>query len=189
MSVTNLYMESIDGIEPLDVLAIVAHPSEAEWLCGGTLRKLVLAGKRVGVVDLTAGEVGSRGSVEDRMAEAAEASEILGLAFRGCRRFPDGRLENTLAARMTLLADLRRLCPTLVILPRSESVHPDVRVATQMAADACYLSGIAKLDDDTPPFRPRGRRGGQLRLRKIQNLPRTHDDARGSEGRAQAGGR
>lgn len=156
MPVTNLYMESIDGIQPLDVLAVFAHPSEADWLCGGTLRKLVLAGKRVGIVDLTAGEVGSRGTADERLEEAGVSAQILGLAFRGCRRFPDGRLENTLSARMTVVADLRRLRPTAVILPHGESAaHPDVRVASEIVADSCYLSGLLKLDDDTPAHRPK----------------------------------
>ncbi len=156
MAVTNLYYESIDGIEPLDVLAVFARPSEAEWLCGGTLRKLASAGKRVGIVDLTAGELASRGTVEQRMEEADASAHILGLAFRGCRRFPDGRLENTLSARMTVVADLRRLRPTVVILAHAEAgPHPDTRVASEMVADSCFLSGIAKLDDDTPAHRPK----------------------------------
>ncbi len=155
MPVTNLYIESIDGIEPLDVLAVFAHPSEAEWACGGTLHKLVRAGKRVGIVDLTAGEVASRGTVDERLEEAHAAANILGLAFRGCRKFPDGRLENTLSARMTVVADLRRLRPTVVILANPDAEHPDVRVASEMVADACYLCGLAKLDDDTPAHRPR----------------------------------
>jgi len=155
MPVTNLYMESIDGIQPLDVLAVFAHPGEAEWSCGGTLRKFALAGKRVGIVDLSAGEAGSFGTADQRLEEATAAGQILGLAFRGCRKFPDGRLENTLSARMTVIADLRRLRPALVILPYGEAAHPDMRVASEMVSDACHLCGIGKLDDDTPPHRPK----------------------------------
>jgi bacillithiol biosynthesis deacetylase BshB1 len=148
-------MESIDGIEPLDVLAVFPHPGQAEWACGGTLRKFVLAGKRAGIVDLTAGECATLGTPDERWAESEEAARVLGIAFRGCRKFPDARLENTLSARMTVVADLRRLRPELVILPHTSAQHPDVRVAAQLVADACYLSGIAKLDDDTPPHRPK----------------------------------
>ena len=101
----------------LDILAIAAHPDDVEQTCGGTLLKMAEMGYRSGVLDLTAGEMGTRGEPEARLKEAEAAAQHLGLAWRGNLRLADARLENTLAARLTLMSEIRRLRPRVVILP------------------------------------------------------------------------
>jgi len=128
--------------EPLDLLAIVAHPDDAELICGGTLIRAADAGRRTGVLDLTGGEAGTFGSADLRAEESARASEILGLAERRVAGLPDGALENTPAARNRVAAILRELRPATVILMWHESRHPDHRVASQLAYDACFVAGL-----------------------------------------------
>ena len=141
-------------IPPLDVLAIAAHPDDVEQTCGGTLIKMAEMGYRTGVLDLTAGEMGTRGSPEVRLEEANAAACHLLLAWRGNMRFPDARLENVLAARMSLAAQIRRLRPRVAILPYWEARHPDHARAGEMAYDACFLAGLRKLDESSEPHRP-----------------------------------
>jgi bacillithiol biosynthesis deacetylase BshB1 len=146
-------MEKID-LPPLDVLAIAAHPDDIEQTCGGTLIKMAEAGYRTGALDLTAGDMGTRGTPELRLQEADEAGKHMLLAWRRNLRFPDARLENTLSARMTLAAEIRRVRPRVVILPYWEARHPDHYRAGEMAFEACFLAGIKKLDESTEPHRP-----------------------------------
>jgi bacillithiol biosynthesis deacetylase BshB1 len=146
-------MEKID-LPPLDVLAIAAHPDDIEQTCGGTLIKMTEAGYRTGALDLTAGDMGTRGTPELRLQEADEAGKHMLLAWRRNLRFPDARLENTLSARMTLAAEIRRVRPRVVILPYWEARHPDHYRAGEMAFEACFLAGIKKLDESTEPHRP-----------------------------------
>jgi bacillithiol biosynthesis deacetylase BshB1 len=141
-------------IPPLDVLAIAAHPDDVEQTCGGTLIKMAELGYRTGVLDLTAGEMGTRGSPEVRLQEAEAAARHLLLAFRGNLRFPDARLENVLAARMSLAAEIRRLRPRVTILPYWEARHPDHYRAGEIGYEACFLAGLKKLDESTEPHRP-----------------------------------
>jgi bacillithiol biosynthesis deacetylase BshB1 len=141
-------------IPPLDVLAIAAHPDDVEQTCGGTLIKMAELGYRTGVLDLTAGEMGTRGSPEVRLQEAEAAARHLLLAFRGNLRFPDARLENVLAARMSLAAEIRRLRPRVAILPYWEARHPDHYRAGEIGYEACFLAGLKKLDESTEPHRP-----------------------------------
>jgi bacillithiol biosynthesis deacetylase BshB1 len=144
-----------EGIEkPLDILAIAAHPDDVEQTCGGTLLRMALLGYRTGVLDLTAGDMGSRGTPELRIEESQAASKVLRLAWRGNLRWPDARLENTISARMTLAAEIRNLRPRVVILPYWEGRHPDHYRACEIAYESCFLSGIRKLDEETPPHRP-----------------------------------
>jgi bacillithiol biosynthesis deacetylase BshB1 len=138
----------------LDVLAIAAHPDDVEQTCGGTLIKMAEMGYRTGVLDLTAGDMGTRGTPEVRLQEAEAAARHLLLAFRGNLRFPDARLENALAARMSLAAEIRRLRPRVVILPYWEARHPDHYHAGEMAYEACFLAGLKKLDESSEPHRP-----------------------------------
>src|SRR6266545_319921 len=98
-------------MKPLDVLAIAAHPDDVEQTCGGTLLKMAELGYRTGIIDLTAGDMGTRGSPEIRMSEAEEAARILQVGWRGNLRFPDARLGNSIAARMTLAGQIRMLRP------------------------------------------------------------------------------
>jgi bacillithiol biosynthesis deacetylase BshB1 len=141
-------------MKPLDVLAIAAHPDDVEQTCGGTLIRMAETGYRTGILDLTAGDMGTRGSPEIRIAEAEEAARILLVSWRGNLRFPDARLENTISARMTLAAQIRHLQPRVVILPYWEARHPDHYRAGEMAYEACFLAGLRKLDPDSEPHRP-----------------------------------
>jgi len=138
----------------LDLLAIAAHPDDVEQTCGGTLLKMAEAGYRTGVLDLTAGDMGTRGSPELRLQEAGAAAKHLLLAWRGNLGMPDARLENTLAARMSVAAEIRRLRPRVVIAPYWEARHPDHYRAGEMAYEACFLAGLKKLDPASEPHRP-----------------------------------
>jgi bacillithiol biosynthesis deacetylase BshB1 len=141
-------------VPPLDVLAIAAHPDDVEQTCGGTLIKMAEMGYRTGVLDLTAGDMGTRGTPEVRLQEAEAAARHLLLAFRGNLRFPDARLENAMAARMSLAAEIRRLRPRVAIVPYWEARHPDHYHAGEMAYEACFLAGLKKLDESSEPHRP-----------------------------------
>ena len=141
--------------EPLDLLAIVAHPDDAELICGGTLIRAADAGHRTGVLDLTGGEAGTAGSAALREEESARAAEILGLATRRVAGLPDGALENTPAARNRVAALLRELRPSTVILMWHEARHPDHRMASQLAYDACFVAGLSKAPIEGDRFRPR----------------------------------
>ena len=147
-------MAADPAVPALDLVAIAAHPDDVEQTCGGTLIRMAQAGYRTGVLDLTAGDMGTRGSPEMRLAESDAAAKHLMLAWRGNLRFPDARLENTLAARMSLAVEIRRLRPRVVILPYWEARHPDHYRAGEMAYEACFLAGLRKLDPSTEPHRP-----------------------------------
>lgn len=138
----------------LDLLAIMAHPDDAELLCGGTLRRAADQGYRTGVLDLTTGAAGTRGSAEIRAREAERAAEILGLAIRRTAGLPDAALENTPATRAVVAAILRELRPRVVILHGTRGRHPDHRVARRLAEDACFIAGLSKVDIPGEAFRP-----------------------------------
>ncbi|MDT8340157.1 MAG: bacillithiol biosynthesis deacetylase BshB1 [Longimicrobiales bacterium] len=140
--------------EPLDVLAIMAHPDDAELLCGGALRKSSRTGERAGIVDLTRGEMGTRGSPEVRAREAARAAEILGLAERRNAGLPDGHLENSLDARRVVAGLIRELRPRIVVTHWAEGRHPDHRVAAALVRDAAFLAGLRNFSASGAPHRP-----------------------------------
>lgn len=140
--------------KPLDVLAIAAHPDDVEQTCGGTIIRIAEQGYRTGVLDLTAGDMGSRGTPEIRMAEAEAAGSEMRLSWRGNLRWPDARLENTVSARMSLALEIRNLRPRVVILPYWEARHPDHYRASEIGFEACFLAGLKKLDEETAPHRP-----------------------------------
>tara|TARA_B100000378_G_scaffold46580_1_gene34825 strand:+ start:122 stop:874 length:753 start_codon:yes stop_codon:yes gene_type:complete len=140
--------------EPLDVLAVMAHPDDAELLCGGTLIKSTRQAHRVGVIDLTAGEMGSSGSATIRGKEADHAAEIMGLVERRCLGMPDANLENNRESRNLLIKHLRALRPRVVITHWPVGRHPDHRIAAELVRDACFLSALKKLDIEGEPFRP-----------------------------------
>jgi len=130
--------------DALDVLAVGAHPDDAELGCGGTLALLAQAGKRVGLLHLTTGEAGSRGTAEKRRREAENAAAALGavaLAFLDCG---DGGLRHGLAEEDALIAELRRLRPELVLGPTPADRHPDHGRAHRLVADACFYAGLAR---------------------------------------------
>ncbi|HSH44607.1 MAG TPA: bacillithiol biosynthesis deacetylase BshB1 [Longimicrobiales bacterium] len=141
--------------EPLDLLAIVAHPDDAELICGGTLIRAAEAGHRTGVLDLTGGEAGTSGSADLRSSEAAEASRVLGLAERRTAGLPDGALRNTPEDRAAVAGILRELRPRTVILMWPEARHPDHRIASQLAYDACFVAGLRRAPVPGEAFRPR----------------------------------
>jgi bacillithiol biosynthesis deacetylase BshB1 len=138
----------------LDILAIAAHPDDIEQTCGGTLIRMAEKGYRTGALDLTAGDMGTRGTPEQRLAEAEAAAVHLRLAWRGNLRFPDARLENTIGARMTLAVKIRELRPRVVILPYWKGRHPDHYRASELGYEACFLAGLKKLDEYSEPHRP-----------------------------------
>jgi bacillithiol biosynthesis deacetylase BshB1 len=138
----------------LDILAIAAHPDDVEQTCGGTLIKMAEKGYRTGVLDLTAGDMGTRGTPEQRLEEANAAAKILLVSQRENMRFPDARLENTISARMSLAVKIRELRPRVVILPYWEGRHPDHYRAAELGYEACFLAGLRKLDEYSEPHRP-----------------------------------
>ncbi|MCH2107383.1 MAG: bacillithiol biosynthesis deacetylase BshB1, partial [Planctomycetes bacterium] len=141
----------------LDCLVIAAHPDDAEISVGGTLLKLAQAGKRVGVVDVTRGELGTRGTVEDRARETATASELLGLSVRHNLDAGDGRVVVTPALRERLAAIIRDHAPNLVLCHHSEALHPAHAASGQLAREAWYLSGLGRLAEEAggaPAHRP-----------------------------------
>jgi LmbE family N-acetylglucosaminyl deacetylase len=131
---------------PLDVLALAAHRDDVEQTCGGTLLKMAQHGYRTGILDLTQGEMGTRGNAEDRAREAAEAAKILGTSWRHALDIPDGRVENTWENRLTVARVLREQRPRVVILPYWKGRHPDHYTASVLGYEACFLAGLAKLD-------------------------------------------
>src|SRR5438552_5888995 len=138
----------------LDVLAIAAHPDDVEQTCGGTLIKMAEIGYRTGVLDLTAGDMGTRGTPEQRLMEADIAAKIMLVAWRGNMHFPDARLQNDISARMTLAMKIRELKPRVVIIPYWQARHPDHYRAGELSYEACFLAGLKKLDEYTEPHRP-----------------------------------
>ena len=137
----------------LDVLAIGSHPDDVELSCGGTLLKCADQGRRTGILDLTRGEMGTKGSAELRATEATRAAEILGVNERRNADLPDAGVFNTQANRETLVAILRELRPRVVILPFPRGRHPDHRVGSELARDACFLAGLKRFGSGEP-FRP-----------------------------------
>ena len=138
----------------VDILAIAAHRDDVELTCAGTLLKAVGAGYRTGILDLTAGETGTRGSAKLRAEEAERAAEILGVADRRNAGMPDARLHNTDEARRVVVEQIRHFAPRVVILPFPVGRHPDHRIASELGRDACYLAGLARYDGDGTPHRP-----------------------------------
>ena len=137
-----------------DVLAIAAHRDDVEQTCGGTLLRMAARGLRTAILDLTQGEAGTRGSAEERAQEADEAARLLGAGWRQALELPDGALENTLENRIRIVRVLRRLRPRVVILPYWQARHPDHAITATLGYEACFLSGLAKVDTGLPPHRP-----------------------------------
>ena len=130
--------------DQVDLLAIGAHRDDVELTCGGTLAKAVKAGHRVGILDLTAGEMGTRGDSATRAAEAERAAKTLGVGLRLNAGMRDAHLENNEASRAKVVELIRRTRPRVVILPFAVGRHPDHRIASELGRDACYLAGLAK---------------------------------------------
>ncbi len=138
----------------LDLLAIAAHPDDVELTCGGTLLKMAQRGYRTGILDLTAGEMGSRGTVETRAKEAAKAARLLGVQWRETLGVPDSDVQPARQHKMRLAGVIRRLQPRTVILPYWEARHPDHYNASTLAYEGCFLAGLKQLPIEGEPHRP-----------------------------------
>ena len=140
-------------MQPLDILAIAAHRDDVEQTCGGTLLKMAQLGHATGILDLTRGEMGTRGSAEDREREANDAASILQVSWRCALDIPDGRVENTWENRLKVARVIREQRPRVLILPYWKGRHPDHYTASTLAYEACFLAGLKKLELE--PSNPR----------------------------------
>jgi N-acetylglucosamine malate deacetylase 1 len=151
----------------LDILALAAHRDDVEQTCAGTLLKMAERGYRTGILDLTQGEMGTRGTAEDRAHEAADAARILKVSWRHALDIPDGRVENTWENRLKVVRVLREQRPRVLILPYWQGRHPDHYTASVLGYEASFLAGLGKLalgsqlsalsepvGDSTVPHRP-----------------------------------
>jgi bacillithiol biosynthesis deacetylase BshB1 len=129
----------------LDILAIAAHRDDVEQTSGGTLLKMAQEGHRTGILDLTQGELGTRGSAEDRASEANDAAKILKVSWRHALDIPDGRVENTWENRLRIAQVIREQRPRVVILPYWKGRHPDHYTCSTLGYEACFLAGLTKL--------------------------------------------
>ena len=138
----------------LDLLAIAAHPDDAEMTCGGTLIKMAWRGYKTGILDLTAGEMGSRGTPETRAKEAAKAAKLLGVSWRGTLGVPDSDVQPARQHKLKLAGVIRELRPKTVILPYWEARHPDHYHASTLGYEGCFLAGLKQLPLDGEAYRP-----------------------------------
>lgn len=144
------------NVPPLDVLVLATHPDDAEATCGGTIAKLVERGRRVGVLDASRGELGSRGNARVRAKECREATRLLGLTWRGNLGLPDSRVPVTHELREELARWIRRLQPRLLVAPWWQSdLHPDHAAYGALARQAYFLSGLRRKEPKLAPHRPR----------------------------------
>ncbi len=132
----------------VDYLAFGAHPDDVELGCGGTISKLVSEGKTVAIVDLTQGELGSRGSVEIRYQEAAKAGAILGISARENLKMKDGFLQNSEEYQMEIVKMVRKYQPEVVLANAIDDRHPDHAKAAKLVSDACFLAGLRRIDTE-----------------------------------------
>lgn len=138
----------------LDVLAIGAHPDDADLGVGGALIKLARRGYRTGILDLSRGELATRGDENERAAEAEEAGRRLGLARRDNAGLPDGGIANTPEQRLAVIEWIRRLRPAMLLAPMAPDRHPDHTAAHGLVRDAIFLAGLSRIDTGSPPHRP-----------------------------------
>jgi N-acetylglucosamine malate deacetylase 1 len=143
--------------EIVDVLAIAAHRDDVEQTCGGTLLRMAQQGRRTGILDLTQGEMGTRGSADQREEESRAASALLQVSWRQALDIPDGRVENSWENKLKIARVLRELRPRVVILPYWKGRHPDHYNCSALGYEACFIAGLGKLDlpeSAGAPFRP-----------------------------------
>lgn len=133
-------------MKEMDVLAFAAHPDDTELCCGATLAKIAASGRRVGVIDLTRGEMGTRGSPEQRLEEAEKAAEIIGLTARHNLGLPDTRLENIPEYREKIIYYTRLYRPHICLVGAPDDRHPDHGNATRLVLDALFYSGLQKIE-------------------------------------------
>nr|WP_223129419.1 bacillithiol biosynthesis deacetylase BshB1 [Sinomicrobium weinanense] len=139
----------------MDILAIGAHPDDVELGCGATIAKEVAQGKKVGILDLTRGELGTRGSAELRDKESARAAEILGAAVRENLAFADGFFVNDKAHQLEIIKVIRKYRPEIVLCNAIDDRHIDHGKGSKLASDACFLSGLIKIDTGQGAWRPK----------------------------------
>ena len=132
----------------VDVLAIGAHPDDVELGCGGTIAKLISEGKKVAILDLTEGELGTRGTNETRAIEAKNAGEILGISARENLKMKDGFLVNSEEYQLRIIKTIRTYQPEIVFCNAVDDRHPDHAKAAKLASDACFLSGLIKIETE-----------------------------------------
>ena len=128
-----------------DILAFGAHPDDVELGCGGTLHKAVVNGKTVGIIDLTKGELGTRGDIKTRSIEASNAAKVLGVSFRENLEMPDGFLTNSKEKQLLVINMIRKYQPEIVFCNSFEDRHPDHSKACQLIRESCFLSGLVKI--------------------------------------------
>jgi bacillithiol biosynthesis deacetylase BshB1 len=149
--VTRLASHYMDNLPEVDVAVMLAHPGDAEMLCGGAIAKLTASGKRVAILDLTSGEAGTHTRADLKLDDADRAAEILGVTWRGSVAFPDARLEDTIMSRMTVTGEIKRLRPQVVVATHPEHRHPDSLAASLLVENAAYLAGLSRLDNYLDP--------------------------------------
>src|SRR5438445_1634941 len=142
------------GVMNLDLLAIAAHPDDVELTCGGTLLKMAQRGYKTGILDLTAGEMGTRGTPETRAKEAAKAAKLLSVKWRGTLGVPDSDVQPSRQHKLRLAAVIRELRPKTVILPYWEARHPDHYHASALGYEGCFLAGLKQLPIEGEAYRP-----------------------------------
>jgi len=138
----------------LDLLAIAAHPDDVELTCGGTLLKMAQFGYKTGILDLTAGEMGTRGTPKLRAEEAAKAAKLLRVSWRDTLGVPDSDVQPARQHKLHLAAIIRQLRPKTVILPYWEARHPDHYHASELGYEGCFLAGLKQLPITGEPYRP-----------------------------------
>src|SRR5277367_203040 len=138
----------------LDILAIAPHPDDVELTCGGTLLKAAEQGYKTGILDLTAGEMGTRGTPETRLKESAAAGRIMRVTHRENLRLPDAHLEVSEEYKLAVAGRIRALKPRTVILPYWEGRHPDHYTAARLCYEGCFLAGLKQLPIEGEPYRP-----------------------------------
>jgi bacillithiol biosynthesis deacetylase BshB1 len=141
-------------MQPVDLLAIAAHRDDAELACGGTLIKAARQGYKTAILDLTQGELGTRGSAELRASEASRAAEVMGVSARENLNLPDAGVVNTPETRARLARVIRRFRPRVVIAPALQGRHPDHGTTAELVRDACFVAGLAKIEPEVPKHRP-----------------------------------
>ena len=139
----------------LDILVFGAHPDDVELGCAGTVIKEVQRGKKVGIIDLTRGELGTRGSLESRDTETKTANEIMGVAVRENMNFKDGFFKDNEQHKLALIKKIRKYRPEIVITNAISDRHPDHSRGSQITIDACFLAGLEKINTDQDAWRPR----------------------------------
>lgn len=138
----------------LDILALGTHPDDVELFCGGTIIKMVRQGHKLGIIDLTEGELSTRGNVETRKKELQQAAKILKIKIRENLKLTDGNLVNSADHRLQIIERIRKFRPRIVLIPYWADRHPDHENASKLLSESCFYSGLSKIKSTFPEFRP-----------------------------------